>query len=314
MADYKDIGQLNEEDVREALLSYIAQNCCYGKGTAREMRINEIKLTSGLHYVLESYCEKRLSSWHQDAYTGQLIDGPHNGHPPSVWQVPCTASNLFANESKYVEVPHTCTVMPCHLCHASGYNPCHQCMGRGWRRCSSCRGSGRGMHSTNSSGSSHCISCHGHGMKKCHTCQGEGMILCVVCQGYKQVRNYIRLKIDYTNHVSEYVIERTEMPDHLIKNVEGQVILQQQFAAVSPLIGFLDGEMVEASIKMINDDKASHANEYILQQRQTLRAVPVSEVHCMWKGSAGQFWVYGNERKIHAPDYPDKCCCGCSVL
>jgi hypothetical protein len=49
-------------------------------------------------------------------------------------------------------------------------------------------------------------------------------------------------------------------------------------------------------------------------QRQTLRGVPVTEVKYKWDDVTTRYWVYGNERKVYAPDYPHQCCCGCEIL
>jgi hypothetical protein len=32
-----------------------------------------------------------------------------------------------------------------------------------------------------------------------------------------------------------------------------------------------------------------------------------------WKGEDDNFIVYGFEKKVYAPNYPQKCCCGCNV-
>lgn len=49
-------------------------------------------------------------------------------------------------------------------------------------------------------------------------------------------------------------------------------------------------------------------------QRQQVRMVPVTEIHYTWKRRAGRFYLYGYENKVHAPEYPQTCCWGCSVL
>ena len=51
-----------------------------------------------------------------------------------------------------------------------------------------------------------------------------------------------------------------------------------------------------------------------LFQRHTLRAVPVSEVKYEWKDKNTRFWVYGLDHRVHAPDYPQQCCCGCTII
>ena len=42
--------------------------------------------------------------------------------------------------------------------------------------------------------------------------------------------------------------------------------------------------------------------------------VPVTEIHYTWKRRTGKFYLYGYEHKVHAPDYPQTCCWGCSIL
>ena len=49
-------------------------------------------------------------------------------------------------------------------------------------------------------------------------------------------------------------------------------------------------------------------------QRQALRSVPVSQVKYDWKDVSARFWVYGLDHKVHAPNYPQQCCCGCTIL
>ncbi len=53
--------------------------------------------------------------------------------------------------------------------------------------------------------------------------------------------------------------------------------------------------------------------ERILRMRHNVRSVPVSEAHFNFKGKLARFWVYGLDRLVHAPDYPQQCCCGCVI-
>ena len=45
---------INEEQAREALLQYVSQHCCYGKGTAQNMTIRDLKSSSAFHVRI--YC------------------------------------------------------------------------------------------------------------------------------------------------------------------------------------------------------------------------------------------------------------------
>lgn len=49
-------------------------------------------------------------------------------------------------------------------------------------------------------------------------------------------------------------------------------------------------------------------------QRHQVRVIPVSEIHCSWTGKVFTYWVYGTDNTAYAPEYPQQCCCGCSIL
>ena len=40
---------INDDEARDALLAYIAQNCCYGKKAAKDMDIKDITPSSTYH-------------------------------------------------------------------------------------------------------------------------------------------------------------------------------------------------------------------------------------------------------------------------
>ena len=40
---------INEDQAREALLQYVAQNCCYGSGAAKNMTFRDLKSSSAFH-------------------------------------------------------------------------------------------------------------------------------------------------------------------------------------------------------------------------------------------------------------------------
>jgi hypothetical protein len=45
-----------------------------------------------------------------------------------------------------------------------------------------------------------------------------------------------------------------------------------------------------------------------------VRIIPVTEVNYRWKNKNGVFFVFGFENKAYAPQYPQKICCGCTIL
>ena len=40
---------VSEEEARDALLSYVAEHCCFGKGAARDMEIEDVTASSAYH-------------------------------------------------------------------------------------------------------------------------------------------------------------------------------------------------------------------------------------------------------------------------
>ncbi|KAK3780839.1 hypothetical protein RRG08_059482 [Elysia crispata] len=49
-------------------------------------------------------------------------------------------------------------------------------------------------------------------------------------------------------------------------------------------------------------------------QRQRVQTVPITQVLYSHKDKSANYFVFGLEHKVHAPDYPATCCCGCSIL
>ncbi len=227
----------------------------------------------------------------------------------------CKPNNLFETHQKYLEVPHTSYLQTCHRCTGLGFVMCGRCYGRGRVRCSFCHGSGhRTVHRDGQSHRECCHTCHGSGRRRCMRCGGDGRVVCPTCEGCRTLRHYILLTVSYVNNLSDYILEHTDMPDELIRNVSGQVVFQQALPFVWPISQFPVQEVNENSIRIVEHHRSAWPNAMLLHQRQTLRSVPVTEAHYDWKDVSTRFWVYGFEHEVHAPDYPHQCCWGCNVL
>ena len=46
---YFSLPQIREEEAREALLAFVAENCCYGKGAAEELSFKDLQHSSAFH-------------------------------------------------------------------------------------------------------------------------------------------------------------------------------------------------------------------------------------------------------------------------
>jgi len=116
------------------------------------------------------------------------------------------------------------------------------------------------------------------------------------------------------NYKKDYILEQTEMPDELVRTVEGEQIFQQTQLQVNPLMAFPVKAVNDNSHRLIEEEKVGHPSERQINQRQTLRAVPVTQIDYKFKDTVSKFFVYGNERKVYSPDYPQQCCWGCNIL
>ncbi|XP_078669015.1 protein SSUH2 homolog [Branchiostoma floridae x Branchiostoma belcheri] len=315
---YAQGAGLTEQEARDAMMQFVAEHCCYGKKPAEEHIIRAIKPSTAFHYTMESYLESRSTKWVHEPYRGQNIDGPHNGYPPGPWDIVCAASEFFHDEVRLIEVPHTAKVQSCHSCYGRGFKRCPRCCGRGRVRCSSCHGSGHKMrydHQTKRHHRETCHWCHGSGRRRCVRCGGDGRVTCGVCRGCRDLKWYIQLTVNFKNMVSDHVTERTDMPDELIKDAGGMVIFQQTLIRVWPITHFTDQDVNANSQSLVQYHNSTYERAgRILQQRHTLRNVPVFEIDYSWQEVNTRYWVYGNEHRVHAPDYPHQCCWGCVIL
>lgn len=312
---FQQATAISEDQARDALLAFVAENCCYGKKAAKDMDIKDIAPSSAYHYNLTSFCESRSSAWKHEPYRGQMIDGPQNGQAPQPWSIPAQPNQLFTPQVVNIEVPHTASVKPCHDCMASGYKRCYKCYGRGRVRCTWCHGSGsRTEHRDGHSHRVTCTWCHGSGRRICKICHGHGRVMCWTCQGQAQLKLFIQLTVTWESHIDNHVTERTDLPNQLIIGSQGTDIFTQELPRVYPVTAFHDQDVNDGSQRLVEAHSRNWPSKRILMQRQTLRAVPVSEVKYEWKDTNTRYWVYGLDHKVHAPDYPQQCCWGCAIL
>nr|KAG5711286.1 hypothetical protein BaRGS_005983 [Batillaria attramentaria] len=314
--EFTNVPTITEEDAREALLQHVAEHCCYGKGAATQMTFRELKSSSAFHYTLETFTESRSTCWAYEPYKGQDIDGPERGHAPGPWNIQATPPNLFKPSKLDVEVPHTASVKPCHNCYARGYTRCFRCHGRG-REISI-----DFIQKTPFTGILYefkfKLKYKEMGFTVlpflCYTCNGFGQVDCAVCKTRGNLKCYIKLTIMWKNHMKDHIVERTALPDHLIRTVSGQVAFEEQQPRVWPINHFPDQEVNTASKAIVTEQSRAYPTERVLMQRHRVRIVPVTLAYYTWNDKPGSFFVYGFEKKVHAPDYPQQCCCGCTIL
>ncbi|XP_068249691.1 protein SSUH2 homolog [Palaemon carinicauda] len=305
--------QITDHQARAALLAHVADRCCWGSGAAKKMAIAKISYDSAFHYELQTFTEKRETSWAFTPYGGGDVDGPSNGPAPLPWDVEARPTHMFHDEVKVVQVPHTASVKECHRCKGTGSLQCSECHGKGWTRCLTCHGDG--WYTDSSGYKDRCFYCqsstHGHGRQDCLKCNAKGRVACPPCDSYGQIRCFIRLTITWKVNTSEHIVRKGGLPEELVKEVSGQVAFEEEGPRIYPLTQFPDNTINLASAQLVNNHKNKFVDERIYCQRHQVRIVPVAEVEYGFKGGPGKFWVYGYENKVHSPDYPQTCCWGC---
>ena len=307
--------QLTEQEARAALQEHVKRHCCWGTGAAKNMAITALNHSSAFQYTLETFTERRETAWSYSPYLGDEVDGSDNGPAPLPWDLEIHPSQPFMSEVKCQAVPHTSSVKQCHRCKGSGSILCADCHGKGWIHCISCHGNG---YDTDTSGyKERCFYCHssihGRGRQDCMKCSSKGKTTCPTCEGGGLLLCYIQLTVTWKTNLSEHIVERMSVPENLVRNVSGVVAFVEEGPRILPISHFPDETINMASAQLLRDHERDFNSQLILAQRHQVQVIPVTGATYKWKNSKGEFYVYGNEQKVYAPDYPQTCCCGCVI-
>ncbi|XP_068940145.1 protein SSUH2 homolog isoform X1 [Petaurus breviceps papuanus] len=305
------IPVMTEEMARNALLSFVNSRCCYGNRAAGELVIQDLRQQMLYRYRLETFSESRLSEWTFQPYTNHSVDGPKKGASPRPWDIQVHVPPMFQEETKKFQVPHSSLVKDCHKCQGRGRYKCSGCHGAGTMRCASCSGAKRKAKQAR-----RCQVCSGSGRKRCSTCSGRGNKTCATCKGEKKLLHFIQLVITWKNSLFEFVTEHhMNFPEELLVKVRGENIFKDENVMVYPIVDFPKQEISLASQRAIAEHTTSLAGKSrVLQQRQTIELIPLTEVHYWYQGKTYLYYIYGLENKVYALDYPERYCCGCTII
>ncbi|XP_035008803.2 protein SSUH2 homolog [Hippoglossus stenolepis] len=293
------IPSLAEDVAREAFKSYASSHCCYSESPATDGVITSMEPFNTYRYRLETYTESRSTEWAQKPHEGEAADF-YTQTAPQPWEVPVTAPSLFTDHKQEIRVPFTSSIKDCNICHSSGTMPCEECDGKGHKECWACHGNDET-----------CSTCKSTGQESCKKCDGNGTQNCKTCNGKRQLLTFIQLKVEWTNHVEDHLVEQNiglKVDD--LSSVSGKELFKNNQYLLYPLLGFPNPAISEASDRLLKDHQAKYAQtSRILQQRQTVELIPITQVNYKWKGDSHVYIVYGNEHQVSADNYPATCCC-----
>ncbi|XP_063076599.1 protein SSUH2 homolog isoform X2 [Engraulis encrasicolus] len=299
-----NIPSITEETAKEAFAMFASSKCCYSSGPAKDGVITRMDAFNTYRYRLETFCESRSTEWSQEPYNGQPVDA-FTQAVPGPWDIPAQPPGFFKDHTQVIKVPYTSSVKNCYTCLGMGRAPCKDCTGAGNKVCWVCNGSGY-RH-----GDDRCSHCNGRGRENCVHCSGQGSLQCQTCHGRRQILVFINLTIKWKNNQDVYVVEQASgLKVENLNNVSGKEMFKDSQYLVFPVNGFPDRAVVGASERLVREHQANYSQtSRILQQRQTIELIPITKVSYSWKGKSCVYYVFGNEFKVSADDYPAKCCC-----
>ncbi|XP_008318793.1 protein SSUH2 homolog [Cynoglossus semilaevis] len=297
------IPSLEEDVAREAFKSFASSHCCYSKAPATDGVITNMEPFNTFRYRLETFTESRSTEWAHKPHEGEPADF-YTQTAPRPWEVPATAPELFTNHTQKIRVPYPSSVKDCHDCHSSGKAPCTECHGDGYKACWVCNGAG-------TKNDMNCSTCNGTGRDNCRECDGQGTKKCKTCDGKRQLLTFIELKVEWTNHVDDHVVEQSSgLKVGDLHSVSGKELFKNNNYLLYPLIGFPNAAIAESSERLIREHQSKYSpNSRILQQRQKVELIPITKVNYKWKGDTHVYYIYGNEHQVSSDNYPATCCC-----
>ncbi|KAF7207597.1 protein SSUH2 homolog isoform X1 [Nothobranchius furzeri] len=297
------IPALQEDVARAAFKDFANSKCCYGSGPAEEGVITNMEPFNTFRYRLETFTESRSTEMAQKPHEGETADF-YTQPAPRPWEVEVQAPALFTNHTEEKRVPYTSSIKECDSCHSKGTKACEKCTGSGHNSCLKCNGSGK-------EGEQNCSACNATGKDRCSTCSGRGTIQCNTCKGKKQLLTYVKLKVEWKTQTDTFFAEQNSgLKVDDLSSVSGKELFKYSQCLVYPLHGFPNASIFEASDRLIKEHQTKFAQtSRILQQRHVVDLVPITKVNYKWKTNMHVFYVYGNENKVSAEDYPATCCC-----
>ncbi|ELW63510.1 hypothetical protein TREES_T100014071 [Tupaia chinensis] len=65
-------------------------------------------------------------------------------------------------------------------------------------------------------------------------------------------------------------------------------------------------------LDLLHPDKI--LGQLLPSQRQTIELIPLTEVHYWYRGQSYVYYIYGTDHQVHAVDYPERYCFGCTII
>jgi hypothetical protein len=278
------------------------------------MHVASANTYNAFSYVLKTFTEKRsLILKYTQCSPGEHLDTTANGPIPDPSFLQCSPNGMFQNHTKLINLPHTDTLHPCNRCNAFGNLRCSGCNGMCKLKCNDCNGNGHKIIHNPDQTTIMCGKCNGSKMVNCVRCSGVGEMTCDRCRGSQWLKWYLQVKIDYITHTDEYLSEKTELPDELIKTAQGEVLKQDEGAQINEINDCSHDDINQNSKRLIQKTRqefnSGNNHKRQLFQKHCLTLITCTECEAIYQTNKFKFWVLGQNKEIYAPDYPGGGCC-----
>ncbi|XP_073498898.1 protein SSUH2 homolog [Phyllobates terribilis] len=289
---------VSEDIARKVLWGYAKEKTSYSTKPAVQMKLRTFRPLSVFNYRLYTLTETRTCEWKTVMHNGLRVDGPENGPALGLWDVKATPPKGYETEECYKIVPHTSSLKICLCCSGQGRLPCRGCIGKGKRPCQYCGGSGCFFGGP-------CWPCFQLGQAICFACRGSGHMLCLVCGSKGKLLQYLQIKIKWKSQDFAFLSENSsDFPTERFHNRSGKIIFHKEQEMVTPISNFPKESINEASKKAIIQHRPNSKNTKIVRQRHSIEWLPLTRVKYTWNDKGYDYYVYGEENKVYAKDYP----------
>eukprot|EP00850_Spirogloea_muscicola_P002995 SM000011S19173 [mRNA] locus=s11:1222296:1225546:- [translate_table: standard] len=318
---------LREEELRDVLLQYVKQRCCWDPRPARAWNFRRVDDFCAYTGTLESFVETRKVVQEREPYTGAPVDGEAQGAIPGPWDVSVVglAPELFQTGEARLRLPHSESVVRCPECIGKGELPCSNCFTTdGMKKCIYCKGTGRTLSHSDASALERmwayfnlgCQHCSGSGMVLCAKCKSRKKVRCPPCRGLGSVITRRVLIVSWTNLSRTRVsnpAKGVKVPEWVVKHARGTELFKMQALPCAPALFPGSSRLSSLSAKVLAERPAIPKGARLLCERHILRAVPITRAVMQSNHTSFSFYLLGLDRRIYAEDYPVKCsvawCC-----
>ncbi|MBN3290881.1 SSUH2 protein, partial [Polypterus senegalus] len=287
------VPTVSEDVAREALIQYAGSKWTWSRKPARELVFEELKPFTIYRYRLETFTESRATAWVFEPFTGQLVDGPQYGIPPLPWDVAVEVPPMHKDIEEKVRVPHTSSVK-----FFQRRNVTLAMEGEKSDAVTAVDGERYAVHRALAQDTVKGNDAHGAMELDAEATTIQGFEACIMAA----------LTRHQKNQIYEHVPNRCpDFPIKLFEKVNGDKFFVDENIFVYPIVGFPDEEICEASKKGNQEHLAKFSKMRILQQRQTIELVPLTQAFYKYKDQQYNYYVYGTENQVHAAKYPTNC-------